>query len=353
MLKSLYSKWRDHIYFWLFYTFYFYCVNYLGNNKMSVKASMLTVPYFAIVFYCVYGILHRFYKKRRIALTVILLTGFYILSGMLIYYVLYGQFAIKIINGAYVVQNYKFHWGQYIQSLLVIHGNFTILALLYYHYKGKLAELDEKLEAVHKQLEAETKMKSYEYATLSAQVAPHMMGNIFITWRDKLQYVDSELAQEVNETYKLMKFYMDAHQGEGLRSILLSDEVEALQRYLAIQHTVEKIPFYIDVELTGNLMRFTIPPTTLQTLVGNVFKHAEIADPAEPARIIIEVMDKGYRLQVSNRKRKGNAAGVSHGIGMRNLRRRMQYVYGDNFSMLEDNGGDYYQLHINVQFIND
>ncbi|OOG16339.1 hypothetical protein BWD42_21630 [Sphingobacterium sp. CZ-UAM] len=100
-------------------------------------------------------------------------------------------------------------------------------------------------------------------------------------------------------------------------------------------------------------MRFTIPPTTLQTLVGNVFKHAEIADPAEPARIIIEVMNKGYTIVVSNRKREGNAAGVSHGIGMRNLRRRMQYVYGDNFSMLEDNGGDYYQLHINVQFIND
>jgi len=353
MLKSLYSKWPAHIYFWSFYAFYFYCVNYLGNDKMSVKASMLTVPYFAIVFYCVYGILNRFYKKRRIVLMVTLLTGFYILSGMLIYYVLYGQFSIKIINGAYVVQNYRFHWGQYVQSLLVIHGNFTILALLYYHYKGKLTELDAKLEAVNKQLEAETKMKSFEYATFSAQVTPHMMGNIFINLREQLQHVDSELARQVNETYKLMKFYMDAHQVEGVDRILLSDEVDALQRYLAIQGIVEKIPFYIDVQLTGNLMRFTIPPTTLQTLVGNVFKHAEIMDPAEPARIAIEVMDRGYTIAVSNRKREAASTGVSHGKGLRNLRARMQYVYGDNFSMREEKEGDYYQLCINVQFVTD
>lgn len=353
MLKPIYSKWRSHIFFWLFYAFYFYCVNYLGNDNMSLKASFYTVPYFAVVFYCVYGILNRFYKNGHIVLTVTLLAGFYLLSGLTVYYALYGKFAIKIINGAYVVQNYKFHWGQYIQSLLVIHGNFTILALLYYHYKGKLTELDAKLAAVNKQLEAEIKMKSYEYATLSAQVTPHMMGNIFINWRDQLQYVDRELARQVNETYKLMKFYMDAHQVEGVRSILLSDEVDALQRYLAIQRTVEKIPFYIDVQLKGNLMRFTIPPTTLQTLVGNIFKHAEIMDPAAPARIAIEVRDRGYSLQVGNRKRKGTPTGISHGTGMRNLLMRMRYVYGDNFSVLEEKDGDYYQLCINVQFVID
>ncbi|HWV67001.1 hypothetical protein, partial [Chitinophaga sp.] len=119
----------------------------------------------------------------------------------------------------------------------------------------------------------------------------------------------------------------------------------------AIQRAVEKIPFYIDVELTGNLMRFTIPPTTLQTLVGNVFKHAEITDPAEPARITIEAMDRGYTIAVGNRKRRGPSSGVSHGKGMRNLLARMRYVYGDNFTMREEKEGDYYQLCINLQFV--
>lgn len=353
MLKRFYLKWNTHIYFWLFYILYFFGVNYLGNDNMSLMSSIMTVPYFMFIFYYVTWILHYFYRNGRIVLTVILLAAFYLLSSTVVYYAVYGKFSINLINGAYVVQNYKFHWGQYIQSLLVINGNFTILALLYYHYKGKLAELDAKLEAVNKQLEAETKMKSYEYAAFSAQVTPHMMGNIFINLRKQLQHVDPELARQVNETYKLMKFYMDAHQVEGKQRILLSDEVDALQRYLAIQGNVEEVPFYIDVQLTGNLMRFTIPPTTLQTLVGNLFKHAEITDPAEPARIAIEVMDRGYTIAVSNRKRRGALTGVSHGKGMRNLRARMRYVYGNNFSMCEDMGGDYYQLCINVQFVTD
>jgi len=353
MLKRFYFQWNTHIYFWLFYILYFFGVNYLGNHNMSLMSSIMTVPYFMFIFYYVNWILHYFYRNGRIVLTVILLAAFYLLSSTVVYYAVYGKFSINLINGAYVVQNYKFYWGQYIQSLLVINGNFTILALLYYHYKGKLAELDAKLKAVNKQLEAETKMKSYEYAAFSAQVTPHMMGNIFINLRKQLQHVAPELARQVNETYKLMKFYMDAHQVEGKERILLSDEVDALQRYLAIQGTVEKIPFYIDVQLTGNLMRFTVPPTTLQTLVGNVFKHAEITDPAEPARIAVEALDRGYSIAVSNRKRRGTSTGVSHGTGMRNLRARMQYVYGDNFSMREEKEGDYYQLCINVQFVTD
>lgn len=353
MLKSNYSKWRGHIFFWLFYIFYFYGVNHLGNDNMSLLSSIITVPYFMFIFYYVNWILSCFYRNGRMVLTVTLLGAFYILSGAVVYYAIYGKFSINLIHGTYVVQNYKFHWGQYVQTLLVINGNFTILALLYYHYKGKLTELSAKLEAVNKQLEAESKMKSYEYAASSAQVAPHMMGNIFINWRDQLQHVDNELAQQVNETYKLMKFYMDAHQVEGVRNILLADEVDALQRYLAVQRTVEKKPFYIDVRLAGNLLRFTIPPTTLQTLVGNVFKHAEITDPADPARITIEVTDRGYAIAISNRKRCGAPIGVSHGTGMRNLCARMGYIYGNNFSMLEEKERDYYQLRIDVQFITD
>lgn len=353
MLKSKYTKWRSHIFFWLFYIFYFYGVNHLGNDNMSLLSSIITVPYFMFIFYYVNWILNCFYRNGRMMLTVTLLGTFYLISSAVVYYVIYGKFSINLINGAYVVQNYKFHWGQYVQTLLVINGNFTILALLYYHYKGKLTELSAKLEAVNKQLEAESKMKSYEFAASSAQVAPHMMGNIFINWRDQLQHADNELAQQVNETYKLMKFYMDAHQVGGVRSILLADEVDALLRYLAIQRSAEKTPFYIDVQLAGNLLRFTIPPTTLQTLVGNVFKHAEITDPTDPARIAIKVMDKGYAIAVSNRKRCGASAGVSHGTGMRNLRARMRYIYGNNFSMLEQKEENYYQLRIDVQFITD
>lgn len=353
MLKSNYSQCRSHIFFWLFYIFYFYGVNYLGNDNMSLLSSIITVPYFMFIFYYVNWILRCFYQNGRTVLTVLLLGTFYMLSSAVVYYAIYGKFSVNLINGAYVVQNYRFHWGQYVQTLLVINGNFTILALLYYHYRGKLTELSAKLEAVNKQLEAESKMKSYEYAALSAQVAPHMMGNIFINWRDKLEHVDCELANQVNETYKLMKFYMEAHQVGGISSVLLADEVDALQRYLEIQRAVEKIAFYIDVQLTGNMMRFTIPPTTLQTLVGNVFKHAEITDPTDPARIEIEVKDKGYAITVSNKRRRGALTGVSHGTGMRNLRARMRYSYGDSFSMLEEKEGNYYQLRIDVQFITD
>ncbi|WP_343539448.1 hypothetical protein [Sphingobacterium thalpophilum] len=344
MLKPLYTRRSLHFYFWLVYAIYFYLVNLLGNKEMSVMASLLTVPYFALVFYAVSEILSRYYRKGKKLVAALLLLAFYTLSGLLIFQVLYGQWSIKIINGAYVVPDYRFSWGQYLQSLLVIHGNFTVLALLYYNYKGKLNELQAKLAA-------EDKMQSHEYAALSAQVAPHVMANIFMNWRHRLLHMDRELAAQVEETYKLMKFYMDAHNESAVRCVLLADEVGALQRFLKIQRTVETTPFFIDVHTTGNLMRFTIPPTTLQTLVGNLFKHADIADCSCPARIDVQVKHSGYTIRVSNRKRNRAARTPSHGVGLRNLRARMKYIYGDGFTMAEKKADEHYELMMDIQVV--
>src|SRR5690606_2775271 len=111
MLKPLYTRHSLHFYFWLVYAIYFYLVNLLGNKEMSVMASLLTVPYFALVFYAVSEILSRYYRKGKKLVAALLLLAFYTLSGLLIFQVLYGQWSIKIINGAYVVPDYRFSWG--------------------------------------------------------------------------------------------------------------------------------------------------------------------------------------------------------------------------------------------------
>ncbi|MDM1295291.1 histidine kinase [Sphingobacterium sp. N143] len=349
MNKLLQTNWFRHFCFWILYALYFFAVNALGNDRMSGTVATVTVFYCAIIFYVVSFVLKSFFSRGKLFMTLAVLGTFYVISGCVVYWLLYGSLGIKIVNGAYVVSGGSFRWGQFIQTLLVMHGNYTVIALVYYHYKGKLKELNEKLAAVEKQLEAESNMKASQYTTFSAQVHPHMMGNIFNHLKKEIAPKDPELGRQIGEIYRLMKFYMDAHDADGPNKILLSDEVAALQQYLSIQAQIEKDPFYIQLRCTGNLMRFGIAPTTLQTLAGNLFKHADIWDKQHPASIDVLVEHSGYMIRVKNRKRPGRQILPSHGVGLRNVRKRMEYLFAEDFTMSEMQDEQTYELTLCVE----
>ncbi len=343
------GKWMMHFCFWLVYSFYFFVVNALGNSRLSLKASLVTVFYCAFIFYTVYLILMYVFDKGHILGTVLLMGGFYLLSGFLVYYELYGRFGMEIINNRYVITKHAFSWAKYIQTFFVMHSNYTDMAVGYYYYKSKLRESNEKLEAVKARLDAESSMKSFQYTTLSAQVHPHMMANIFSYLKNKVDPYDRKLGMQLAEIYRLMKFYMEAHQVDGATHILLADEVAALEQYLSIQEKVEPNPFYIKLSYSGNLMRFSTAPTLLQTLAGNLFKHADLWDKDHPAKIDILVGHAGYRITVQNKKRSGPQIMPSHDVGLRNIRTRMEYLFGADFSMEEHQDADHYELTLYVQ----
>jgi LytS/YehU family sensor histidine kinase len=277
------------------------------------------------------------------------MSGFYLLSGLLVYYELYGKFGLEIINNRYVITKHAFSWAKYIQTFLVMHSNYTVMAIGYYYYKSKPRESTDKLAAMKARLDAESSMKSFQFTTLSAQVHPHMMANIFSHLKNKVDPYDRKLGLQLSEIYHLMKFYMEAHQVEGATHILLADEVKALEQYLSIQEKVEPNPFYINLSCSGNLMRFSIAPTLLQTLAGNLFKHADLWDKDHPAKIDILVGNAGYRITVQNKKRSGPQMMPSHDVGLRNIRVRMEYLFGADFSMEEYQDANHYELTLSVQ----
>ncbi|WP_333575818.1 histidine kinase [Sphingobacterium sp.] len=343
------GKWLLHCYFWIGYSFYFFAVNALGNSRLNLGASFVTVFYCAVIFYMVYMILKYFFDRGHILGTIVLMIGFYLLSALIVYYELYGKFGLEIINNRYVITKHAFSWAKYIQTFLVMHSNYTVMAVGYYYYKSKLRESNDKLEAVNARLAAESSMKSFQYTTLSAQVHPHMMANIFSHLKNKVDPYDGELGMQLAEIYRLMKFYMEAHQVDGTTHILLADEVTALEQYLSIQEKVEPNPFYINLSYSGNLMRFSTAPTLLQTLAGNLFKHADLWDKDHPAKIDILVGHAGYRITVQNKKRSGPQIMPSHDVGLRNIRTRMEYLFGADFSMEENQDDEHYELTLCVQ----
>lgn len=332
-MKTIFAhNWRRHLYYWLIYGVYFYAINLLANTELSIQTVMLSLPYFALVFYTVTAILNRFFTAKRYLVGTSMLVVFYVLSGTVIYLILYTQ-DIGVLYGRYVVDRITFRWRDFIQSSLIMHGHFSILAVLYYQYQKKLLATQEKLEQINKRLEIEQQKEQFEYTSLAAQVSPHMMANVFQGWQQKLKEHSPDIAAQVQEMYQIMVFYMDAHQSNGHNTILLIDEVKAVKRFVAMQNEIAAHPVCIEWEIQGNLYGAILPPTSLLVLVENAMKYGDVHRPADPMKVHIHTDRQQVRIEVVNRKAKTRRGLHSHGQGLSNLTRRLDIIFGKAYSL--------------------
>lgn len=341
---------EQHVLFWGLYGVYFYVVNVLGNEEVTVGLVFMSLPYFAFIFYTVLYMLRLFLPKKRMVECALSLLLFYTVSTVAVWAITNEEWELAAPYNTYTVENYEFDWNDFVRMSMVMHCQFSILAFVYYHYCGKLEEERAKVAQMEKWLEVEAEKREYEYVALSAQVSPHLMGNIFQSWSKQLRDLAPAIANEMSNVYELMKFYMRAHDPKAGETILLQDEVQAVRRFLIAQKAVFKRDFYIEWDIDGNLMRFGIPPTTVLTLVKNAFKHGDIYAEETPLRIQIAVEWCHYTVAVLNKKRDGDVQLQSHGVGLHNLRRRLDLVYGDRARFESTDSGDMYRIDLYVDF---
>ncbi|PRD46920.1 histidine kinase [Sphingobacterium haloxyli] len=347
---------RGHLGFWVLYGLYFYVLNALGNEEMTIGTAFLSLPFFAFVFYTVHYIIKRFFAPRRYLIGALMLACFYIFSSSLIYMLSYGQ-SDALVYGKYIVADYAFNWREFLQTLLVLHGHFSILALLYFYYREqlritreKLAEAERRLALEQQKVALEEQKRRYEYAALAAQVSPHMMANIFQNWKQELKTLKPELGQQVDRLYNLMRFYMEADHPDRFRTILLDDEVKAVYNYVEVRREGSDRECFIDFDIAGNLARFSVPPTTLLTLVENAFKYGEVDDPDFPIRVQVRIQQAGYRITVENRKARVDKNVVRHGYGLKSLKRRLEILYDSQASIAIKDTEEYYHVIILIEF---
>ena len=208
------KKWKRHSLYWLFYAVYYVVINWWQNVAMSLWLVLLTVPYFAFVFYSVYYLLERYFRRGRYLLGTLLLLLFYTVSGTLVYVVLHGGFDPYGVYERYLLTG-SFQWSGFLNSRREIHLLFTIGAVLYYLHVGKVRAVEEKLAEAERRLQVEQERRQYEYSALASQVSPHLLANIFHSWSHKLRAKMPEMARQVAETYQLMTFYIKAQEPDG------------------------------------------------------------------------------------------------------------------------------------------
>ncbi|RZL01332.1 MAG: histidine kinase [Hymenobacter sp.] len=197
-------------------------------------------------------------------------------------------------------------------------------------------------EREHRQLTEEKRVA--EAAFLKTQLNPHFLYNTLNMLYSMAYGVDKGLANSLLKLSDLMR-YMLRDTPDGL--VELSAEIEYLDNFLDLYRL--RYPGRLCAELTvqGNPTGYRVAPLLLIPFVENAFKHGVLDDPATPVRLLLTLTAGTVAFTVENQRHNYQADATS-GIGLTNLRRRLELLYPGSFCCQAGPIGAQFRAHLRL-----
>lgn len=182
----------------------------------------------------------------------------------------------------------------------------------------------------HQQIQTELRL-------LQQQINPHFLFNTLNNLYALCLLKSDEAPKLILQLADLLRYVV--YQGQQ-RRVRLQQELDYLQHYLALQQLRVSNKTSLKLQFPDNTADYCLPPLLLVMLVENAYKHGVERSNA-PSLVEIKVSISQHRLLFSCRntcplpetKPAGTAGNgnTTAGLGLENLRRRLQLYYGDNF----------------------
>ncbi|MCZ8522269.1 MULTISPECIES: cache domain-containing sensor histidine kinase [Paenibacillus] len=183
-----------------------------------------------------------------------------------------------------------------------------------------------------------------ELKAIQAQLNPHFLYNTLNGLYWKL-YVkdDRESAELVSALSGLLRYSLERADTDTV----LREELRQIGNYLDIQKAFVENRFEAAVEAEEAVQACAVPRLLLQPLVENVFVHAFRSGPedkrlsirayAEEGMLLVDITDNGSGMEETELARLLRPVSVEEGvrpsIGIRNVLRRIDLVYGEPYGL--------------------
>ena len=166
---------------------------------------------------------------------------------------------------------------------------------------------------------------------LHAQVEPHFLYNTLAS----AQYLTrSEPAQADRMLGHLIQYLRHSLPSAEETLSTLGEELERARAYLEILKIRMGARLEMRIDVPDALRAVTLPPMMLQTLVENAIKHGLEPKPGGGTVWILARRDgDSVAITVADDGQGFGAAGGGTGIGLKNVRERLQLVYGPRASL--------------------
>ena len=215
-------------------------------------------------------------------------------------------------------------------------------ALLKYTYKGRM-QAEVKAAQATETAEAESLKRQVveaRMAAMQAQVEPHFLFNTLASIDHLIETDPARASQMQKNLIALLRASMPTMReangggkGSGVRD--LGREIAVIRPYLEILKVRMEERLATEIVAPEGLMSAEFPPMMLQTLVENAIKHGlEPKAEGGTLRVAAEIVHGKLQLTVADTGLGfGKAATAGTGVGLANIRERLQLLYGNKATL--------------------
>jgi LytS/YehU family sensor histidine kinase len=172
---------------------------------------------------------------------------------------------------------------------------------------------------------------------LQAQVEPHFLYNTMASVRSLIRGEPERAEATIDALVDHLRSTLPKIREGSAASSKLGDQLEICRSYLDVMRVRMGSRFRYSIEAPAELANFSFPPLMLISLVENAIKHGVEQKPGS-CHIVIQVQrlmtSGGDTIEVAvTDDGVGLSEGPSGGLGLDNIRARLQALYGDRASL--------------------
>jgi len=175
-------------------------------------------------------------------------------------------------------------------------------------------------------LESQALANKAQLEMLRYQLNPHFLFNALNSIRALVDEDEERAKQMITQLSEFLRFSLV---NESAKKIPLSEEIEALRNYLAIEKIRFEDKLDVEFDIEARAAKMEVPCFLLNPLVENAIKHG-LRGGAKPVEIRVSALSDRGRLvlEVVNSGNLQNG-GNGTGIGLKNVRERLVNLYGN------------------------
>lgn len=326
-----------HVFVWICLISFFFFIGKI-NSKLSTEALLVLFVLFGVVnislFYTNYLLLiPRLLDKKRY--------GAYIIIALLVI-LAYGfiKYGLAFVYKEYALMKHK---GEMISfASYYLSAFFTSLIFVFLSIVLKFSTdwfLNERI-----QRDLENQRLTAELSFLKSQVNPHFLFNSLNSIYS-LAYQRSETTPEAILKLSEIMRYMLYESNDN--KVDLEKEIHYLQNYIDLQKIRFGYKAFVEFEVKGDVGMQRIAPLLLISFIENAFKHGVANDPETPIRMNIAVEDGMLNFHIENKKHTNNRD-ASGGIGLSNVKRRLNLLYPKKYDLQITDTEAYYMCNLKL-----
>ena len=344
-VPTIFGKgWRTDLAFWLAYGLlghFIYAPEWLTLSNLTI--SFLLYGWTAAASYAhLTWLLEPRLDKRISPLRYVAgLVPLVLLAGGLCLGSLYGFFLVALPPAAarqFALTAYTFWAGAVLGSTIM---GVAITGAIYLFKRRR--EEDKRTRALE---QARTES---ELAYLRGQLNPHFLFNALNSIYFLIPRSPAEAQTALGGFSELLRYQLYRSEAE---LVPLGEELEQLRKFVALSRLRLEEDFVFALREPPEAARYQLPPLLLLPLMENAVKYS----PAEGGRVtgLVEVRADRLHFSLTNRTGGEPAANVpasavgAGGIGLANIRRRLDLLYPDDYVFEHHAAADHYTVTLAI-----